>query len=349
MKHFVDQFPDRKININGIDTLYFGGTAYLGLQTYKPFLKIFNGNIKKYGTNYGASRKSNVQFSIYQKVENYLAALAGSEDCLTVSSGFLAGQFILQQFNTKEYKIFYAPNTHPALQLRLSKTYATFATLNIAIREHLASKTKEKPVVFLDSIDFSGCNYPDFEGLKALPLSDITLVVDDSHGIGIIGEEGGGIFSLLKPLSPQELIVCCSLSKAFGVQAGAIFADQERISRLKEMPLFGGASPATPANVATLYDAQKLYKERREQLQEHITYFSSNLHCALTISKMPNHPAFSFGNEALVQYLEKEHIVVTNFNYPNKDSAVMSRIVLSAYHKKKDLKKLLQLLNNFSN
>ncbi len=96
MTHFIDSFPSRTVNIDGDFYSYFGGTAYLGLQDFRPFQDIFIENLKRYGTNYGASRKSNVRFTIFEKAEQLLANLVASEACLTMSSGFLAGQFLAQ-------------------------------------------------------------------------------------------------------------------------------------------------------------------------------------------------------------------------------------------------------------
>ncbi|MFS4467956.1 hypothetical protein [Maribacter sp. 2210JD10-5] len=39
MVHYIDTFPGRKINVAGKSYLYFGGTAYLGLQQWPEFQK----------------------------------------------------------------------------------------------------------------------------------------------------------------------------------------------------------------------------------------------------------------------------------------------------------------------
>lgn len=352
MIHYIDYFPDREINIQGEKYLYFGGTSYLGLQTDPDFQELFIENVKKYGTNYGASRKANIRISIFEEAENYLANLVGSASCVTLSSGYLAGQFIAQALDQKEYKLFYAPNTHSALSTapisgNKPKPYITFSALNIALRDHLETKKTTTPVVFLDAIDFSGANYPDFEGLQLLPLSAIILVVDDSHGIGIVGEKGGGVYRQIHQLNPKELIVCCSLGKGFGIQAGAIFGTQNRISELVSGDFFGGSSPTSPANLASMLHAEKIYTAKRVLLQLHIQTFIKNLHPLATFKFMEGHPAFSFANEDLTTYLEKNKILVTSFKYPNENAPLMSRIVISAGHKKADILKLCNVINSF--
>ncbi len=345
MAYYIDSFPGREINIKGKPYLYFGGTAYLGLQTDPTFQEIFIKNIHAFGTSYGASRNSNVRLSIYGEAEAYLAHLVGSEASTTLSSGYLAGQFVLQYFDVPEYRLFYAPNTHSALQSHKATCYSTYAAMNDAVKKHLLEKSDCIPVVLMDSIDFSGKNYPEFEALKTLPLDRIILVVDDSHGIGVIGDNGKGVFQVLEALKPKELIISCSLGKGFGLQAGAVFGTNHRIATLTDSEFFGGASPASPATMATLLQAEKIFAKKRSILKQRITMFLEKTDDAKKFHWMKGHPAFSFGNPSLTEQLEQQGIIVTNFSYPNEEASVLGRIVISAAHKKEDLQKLIRAVN----
>ncbi len=347
MTHYIDEFPGRKIKIGDQNYLYFGGTAYLGLQTVKKFQRILIGNIKKYGTNYGASRISNIRLSIYDKVEDYLAKLVGSEACITLSSGYLAGQFVRQYFNSSAYKTFYAPNSHPALQLSENENNSTYKDLKRELDVYLKQTSAVTPVVFLDSIDFTGNSYPNFNGLKTLPLDKIIVVADDSHGIGVVGDNGGGVFKNLLALGAKEIVVCCSLGKGYGLQAGAVFGTKKRIQSMTETAFYGGASPATPANLATILDSGEILAKKRKKLNKRMLQFRKQLPKNHNFSIMDGHPAITFVNREFTDYLEKNKIIVTNFPYPNEDSSTMSRIVLSSCHKKKDLSKLNHLIKKY--
>ncbi|MCM4173363.1 8-amino-7-oxononanoate synthase [Arenibacter sp. TNZ] len=352
MTFYIDGFPGREIELDQKKYLYFGGTSYLGLQTDEAFQDIFISNIRKYGTNYGASRKSNIRISIYEEVERHLSHLVGSEACISLSSGYLAGQLVRQTLDTKTNKLFYAPNTHtalysPSLSDEQFKPYPNFTALNLAIRAHLKVDQSTIPVVLLDAIDFSGSNYPDFDGLKMLPLEKIILVVDDSHGIGIVGKNGGGVYSMLRELKPKELIVCCSLGKGFGIQAGTIFGSKIRMEELVDTPFFGGASPATPAALASLINGSELFNEKRAMLKDNIELFRSHIKALDRFKFMKEHPAFSFNDEEFTKYLKAQMIVVTSFRYPDVDAKLMSRIVISAHHKKEDILLLCNLINSY--
>lgn len=347
MTYYIDGFPGREINIHGNKFRYFGGTSYLGLQTDKKFQDIFIENIKKYGTNYGASRKSNVRLSVFDNAEKLLAEIVGCESAITLSSGYLAGQFVAQNFNTLDYKLFYAPNTHTALYNNYIRPYRTYAELNIALREQISLKNKVVPVVFLDTIDFEGSNYPDFKDLSGLPLDKVILIADDSHGIGIIGKNGEGAFPNLKRLKVKELIVCCSLGKSFGIQAGVVFGNSDRLEKLSNTAFFGGASPAAPAGLATFIEAQAIYYGKRTLLQSNIELFISSVQNIPYFNYMKGHPSFSFQDSHLTAFLEEMGFILTNFNYPEESSSLMSRIVLSSHHSSKDIEQLAKTLNTY--
>ncbi|MFS4418651.1 aminotransferase class I/II-fold pyridoxal phosphate-dependent enzyme [Maribacter sp. 2307ULW6-5] len=340
MVHYTDSFPGRTVAVNGTPHLYFGGTAYLGLQDHLHFQDIFIENTRRYGTNYGASRKSNVQFRVFHEAEALLAQLVGSEACLTLSSGYLAGQFLVQSLKSKTYRRFYAPNTHSALFSKKNKNYHSYADLRHDVEGHLGSGSAATPVLFLDSIDFSGQNYPHFSALGALPLEDMYLVVDDSHGIGVVGKDGEGVFARLRALGAKKLFMCCSLGKGFGIQGGAVFGHAADMDALRDSVFFGGASPASPAAMATLVQAQGLYAQRRDKLRQNLNLFLDQVPRPNPFVHMAGHPTFGFQNNRLAAGLLQRKIIVTHFNYPNDGAAPVSRIVLSAAHTDRDIAQL---------
>ena len=346
MIHEIDSFPGREIVHDGKKYLYFGGTSYLGLQNDSKFKEIYINNIKKYGTNYGASRKSNVRLTIFEKVENYLADVVGSESCLTLSSGYLAGQLISNYFHSQGHPCFYAPETHEAVHQLQSKNHKSIGHLIRDLKKAVKTDTKS-PVLFLDAIDLNGKNYPDFEWLNALPLHDIILVIDDSHGLGIVGEHGGGVFRSLKSSKCKELIVCGSLGKGFGIQAGVVAGNSQLINDLKSTHLFAAASPASPASLATLMESSEIHLKKWETLKKNIAYFIKKVNCLAALTYIDDYPAFLVKDKELPLHLLTHNIIITDFNYPTEDENAIQRIVLSAQHTKQDIETLARALNLF--
>ncbi len=344
---YTNTYPGREIILQDKSYLYFGGTSYLGIQANSHFQQIYSTNIKKYGTNYGASRRSNIQLSIFDEAETYLSEKATSEAAITLSSGYLTGQLIAQYFDTANYKTFYAPRTHSALSTNTTVHFKSYDQLNQALRLHLKSDSSTEALVILDTIDFFGGNFPDYSELKKLPLDKIILVADDSHGIGIIGNNGLGSYCALQQLHPKELIICGSLGKSYGIQAGVIFGSKTRINAFKDTSLFGGASPASPAGLATLIASENLYLNQRILLLQNISYFLAKLKNPKVLKSIRDFPSFMYKDPAFTAYLRTHYILLTHFNYPNTNAPLISKIVISAYHTQEDLDKLAFYANKY--
>ena len=343
MAHSIQRIPDREIFIEGKPYLYFGGTAYLGLQNYAPFKTLYLKNVSEYGMHYGASRKSNIKLNIYEQAEQQLAEWVGSEGCLTMSSGYLAAQLTIQTLLEKGHPVIAAPHAHTALLMpgveQTNNPQELVGLIDHKIEKNLC------PTLLFDTIDFSGNQFPNFEILQRLPLDKIILIGDDSHGIGLVGDNGNGCYQMLKQLNPSNLLICCSLGKALGTQAGAVFGNKEIIEVLENSAFYGGASPASPAFIATLMGATEIYSERLEVLKSRYQLLKYELRNPSYFNHLDGHPTFEFQNEGLAHALHQDGFIFTNFHYPNKNGPLVSRLVLSAYHTDEDIKKLAESVN----
>ena len=342
----INTIPGRRILVGSKSYLYFGGTAYLGVQTLPEFQSILVRNIQRYGTNYGSSRLSNVQVTVYENAEREISDWAGSEACISMSSGYLAGQLLAGYFHQNSYKTFYAPNAHSSLYTERDQLYADFSSLREALRNFIRTQSDRTPVVITDSIDFQTSTYPDYDELKTLPLERCILVADDSHGIGVLGYQGQGAFEVLSRLGAKELLVCCSLGKAMGLQAGAIFATASRTDILKKTALYAGASPSSPANLVTFLEAMSLYDQQRRQLLKNVELFNKGSKQMDLFESIPGYPVYISKEKGLAEHLLKNGICITHFHYPAENS-FQSRIVLSAHHTAQDIEKLYSLINEF--
>ena len=137
------------------------------------------------------------------------------------------------------------------------------------------------------------------------------------------------------------------MGKGYGIQAGAIFGSTHNIHLIKNMPFFAGASPATPAALATFVKAQPIYEEQLFKLRENMVLFEKLCAFMFKFNYTTDHPAYSYVNEELTLFLEKHHIIVTHFPYPANQHPIQSRIVLSAYHSKENINKLAFYINEF--
>lgn len=341
----IDKFPGRTVRIDGNDWLYCGGTAYLGLQDHRVFQSRFAENLFKYGTSYGASRQSNLRIQIFEEAETSLAHRSQAPFCLTLSSGYLAARFLITRLQENGYRIFPAPLSHPAVHPAEEAVYPDSESLLQAVETHLNSNDPRTPAVVFDTVDFTGSEYANPLWLNSLPLASIALVADDSHGLGIMGEQGAGAYPLLAKRQPKALFTCASLAKACGLPGGAVFGPKETLEPWRNHSSFAGASPMSPAALATYVQSGDLYLVQLEKLRRNLIHFESLVNGSKFLIQTKNHPAISHRSESLANAFEKSHIITSRFPYPTVESPNINRIIITASHLAGDLERVAELIN----
>lgn len=339
----VDKFPDRVIEIDQEQYLYFGGTAYLGLPTNTKFQELVVQNILNWGTTYGSSRTANIQLKAYDEGESFLASHIGSEKTVTVSSGMLAGKLVLEKLK-KETDCFYHLNEiHSAIQIENSFPIL----LNGKLNDRLLDSKPEKITILTDGVPSFETKPADLSFLEKISKSKaITLVVDESHSLGITGKNGSGIYSSIE-FPVKRKIMVSSLGKAFGLTGGVIASDSEFINQIKELETFTSAAGMNPAFVQTLSDAREIYKIQHQKLLDNLNYIDSILIKNSTILFDKNYPLIYLLSNELVEKLKHENIIIASFRY-KKEAEPLNRIVITANHLKQDLDKLVNVLNDFN-
>lgn len=336
----VEKFPDRVIEINQEQYLYFGGTAYLGLPTNAAFQNLVIQNILKWGTTYGSSRTANIQLTAYDAGETFLASHIGSESTVTVSSGMLAGKLVLEKLK-KETAVFYHLNEiHSAI--KTENSFPVF--INEKLNDRLLDSKPEKITILTDGVPSFQTKAVDLSFLKEIPNhKEITLVIDESHSLGIVGKNGSGIYDAIRFPIKRKILVS-SLGKAFGLTGGVIASHSQFIKEIKELETFTSAAGMNPAFVQTLSDASEIYKIQHQKLKDNLSYIDSILIKNNDILFDKNYPLIYLLSNELVEKLKQEKIVIASFKY-TKDAEPLNRIVITANHLKEDLDKLIQFIN----
>lgn len=340
----VSEIPNRVFYKDGNEFLYFGGTNYLGVTTLTEFQTILLKSFQKWGTSYGSSRSANIQLEIYKTAEDLLAKQIGTESAVTISSGMLAGKLALEHLHNTTDLLFHFPNTHPALLHPFSKPLIQNGQLN-----PLVFDTSYTVIgIVADAIPSLTVTPNDLSILKEIPSSKkITLLLDESHSFGILGNEGKGILNQYAFPKIQQKISIASLGKAMGLSGGFIAGDFKFIDALKKQQNFIGSSGMNPAFLETFVNGQSIYQFQRQKLKENLNHVSKNLLPSATLTFDKDYPVIYFDQDELVQLLLNNNIIPTSFPYPTA-SGKLSRIVISAHHTEADLNKMIDQLNIFT-
>lgn len=362
--HIAEGAAGRTVTLSGAEYLFFSGTAYLGMHMNETFRRFLLQGLEKYGSAYGSSRASNLQLRIYGEAEQRLADWMGSENCILLSSGFMAGQLAARTFKALGLRLHYAPGAHPALTA-WDSVDAADAAAGAALPEknsgppgNTSAQWKEWSENLLQKINAPGsgkhavlaCSIDplrsvkyDFSFLeKVLPGKNVVLVIDDSHGFGVFGGEGEGLSGTF----PRniEVIVLGSLGKGLGIPAGAVWATSARTKPFTESPFYMGASPPAPAYLYAFLKAGSLYREATAQLKKNIAYFENLLQGFTGVRHERGLPVFFLEDDSIADRLMGRRIFLSSFPYPEAGSKRVTRIVLNSLHTRDDLDRLAEAL-----
>lgn len=340
----INHYPGRTITIDGKHWLHFSGTAYLGLADHPRYQEKLIEGIRRYGANFGGSRRSNIQLDIFAEAEAFLAEWLGVEAVVCLSSGSLAGQLLIKYLE-QEYSCEYAPSVHPALigrGHRFQGSHAEWAQYLLSAQAH------PERILLSSSLDPLRAEAYDFSWLPQLPSHCKTsLVLDDSHGLGVLGEEGRGLFSQLPRVANMEYILLSSMGKALGLPGGIVGGSQALIEALWESPFFGGASPIIPAYLFAFLQCQSLYSEQRKLLSRNIHLFTQLNPQPQHLRHIPGHPVFYLKHSGLADFLIRNQILISSFHYPSTQDPKINRIVINAAHTTSDIEKLATLISQY--
>jgi glycine C-acetyltransferase len=192
---------------------------------------------------------------------------------------------------------------------------------------------------------------PQFEG-------GITIIVDDSHGVGAFGETGRGTEEYTNAKGID--IIVATLGKSLGVNGGYLVANSTVINFLRETaPFYIYSNPITPAEASSAAKALDILdSEKGKQLLANLRILTKRFEKGLTdlgheiiASEHPVVPLMIRDTQKtaeLVGYLTDKGILATGLNYPvvpKGDEEI--RFQVSADHTEFDIDYVLGVLKEF--
>jgi 8-amino-7-oxononanoate synthase len=340
----LDCGTSRKFSVLSEDYLFFSGTDYLGISQNDDFKSLYIQGIEKWGFNNGTSRNNNVQLNIYPEAEKLIAANYHAPAALVTSSGYLAAQLVVQSFFS-EKNILFSPLTHPAIWLnsKPSVEITSFESWKRDTIHHINTSPEEKFIIVSNAVDPQQPALLHFEDFSTIdPSKQVTLIIDDSHGIGFTRNEGKGVYQTLPQQKNITNIVVASMAKGLGIRAGLVLSDEATIDQLRKSGMFIGASPAAPASMYAYVEAQHIYRHAYQTLQINNQYFREKL--TQPFSCVEELPIYVSANEQLFGQLKQQKILISSFAYPSASDPLLNRIIINAAHQKEDIDQLLKAL-----
>ena len=268
--HELESKQDIEVMMEGKRRIMLGSNNYLGLTVNQEVIDAGVEAMKKYGTGCSGSRFLNGTLDLHNKLERELADFLGTEDCVTFSTGFQSNLGIISAICGRQDYIFNDRENHASIYDGCKLSYAKVTRYRHNDMADLEKRLAETPIdagklIVTDGVfSMSGdiCRLPDIAELAHKYKARV--MVDDAHGLGVIGKGGRGTASYFG-LEKEVDITMGTFSKSLASLGGYMVASANvcEYVRHNSRPFIFSAS-LTPASCATARAALKVIREHPE-------------------------------------------------------------------------------------
>ena len=273
------------------EVIILSSNNYLGLCDEPEVIQAGIDGLKKYGAGTGSVRFICGTFTVHRELEQALARFVGTPAAMSYVSAWNANEgFTATVVQEGDYVVSDALN-HASIidSIRLAKAITKCTTgvykhsdmddLRAKLRENAGAKRK---IIWTDgvfSMEGAIAKLPDI--LEIAREHDAIVVMDDSHGSGVLGKTGRGTAEHFGLLGEVDVITS-TLGKALGGAAGGFVAGPaelaDMLTQRSRPQLFSNALPPTVAAsaLASVRFIEK-HPERVETLRQNTKYFRERI------------------------------------------------------------------------
>ena len=261
------------VRMEGRKVVMAGSNNYLGLTAHPRVKEAAIKAIEKYGTSCSGSRFLTGTIELHIELEHKIARFMDKEEALLFSTGYQAGQGVISPLISKGDYILSDKDNHASIvagNLLSSSINANVIRYKHNDMEDLEKRLKNIPdgankLIVTDGVFSAHGTIVNLDALKKVAKKyNASVLVDDAHGFGVIGEEGKGTCHYFNAQDDIDLIVC-TFSKTLASIGGFVVGSERVINYLKHKSpaLIFSASP-TPASVAAASVALDILIEQPE-------------------------------------------------------------------------------------
>ena len=258
------------VTMEGRSVVMAGSNNYLGLTTHPKVKQAAIAAIEKYGTSCSGSRFLTGTIDLHVEMEEKIAKFLGKESALLFSTGFQAGQGVIQPIVGRGEYIFSDKDNHASIVA--GNMLASSVNIPVVRYKHNDMDDLERRLSKIDKqagkLIASDGVFSTFGSIVAADkLTEIakeynaTVMLDDAHAFGVIGPGGKGTAHHFGVQDDVDLTIC-TFSKTLASIGGFVVGDQSTINYLKHKSssLIFSASP-TPSSVAAAIAALEVLQE----------------------------------------------------------------------------------------
>jgi 8-amino-7-oxononanoate synthase len=265
----VESEQNPEVTVEGRRMVMLGSNNYLGLTSHPKVKEAAIEAVRKYGSGCAGSRFLNGTLDIHVRLEEKLAKFFRKDNALTFSTGYQTNLGIISSICGKDDVVVLDKLDHASIIDACRLSYAEvkkFKHNDMKSLDFVLSECGDRgKLVVIDGVySMEGDIAPLPEIVKLCKKHGARLMVDDAHGVGVLGRTGRGTaehFDLEKDVD----IIMGTYSKSMASIGGFVAADEDVIHFMKHTsrPLIFSASPP-PASVASVIAALDVIDQEPE-------------------------------------------------------------------------------------
>lgn len=277
----IESDQDTEVVISGKKVLMFGSNAYLGLTNHPKVKEAAIDAIKKYGTGCAGSRFLNGTLDLHIELEKRLAEFVGKEEAIIYSTGFQVNLGVVSCLTGREDYILWDELDHASIieghrlsySTKLKYKHNDMQSLEKQLQKCEPDKIK---LIVTDGVFSMEGDVAKLSEIIALAKKyNASVMVDEAHGIGVLGKQGRGTCDHFGVTEDVDLIMG-TFSKSFASIGGFIASDKETINYLRHNSrsyIFSASNtPAATAAAGAALDIMLSEPERIDHLWKLTNY-----------------------------------------------------------------------------
>ena len=259
------RFIDRtKVVFEGARYVFFGGNDYHRLSSHPQVVDAFCAAARTHGLSSAGSRVTTGNHPLYLELERDLARFLGVEASAVLPSGYLSNLVLLQAVAADFQRFFIDASAHSSLRDAAALLpadalhafrHADAQDLVAQLRTHL--RAGERPLVLTDGVFPSRGELAPLAAYRdAVAPAGGRILVDDAHGVAVVGATGKGSAGEWG-VAAEHVLMAGTLSKGVGAFGGFVAGSEELVRQVHERSLaFTGSTgmslPLAAAGIAAL-------------------------------------------------------------------------------------------------
>lgn len=352
------------LSVEGRSLINFCSNDYLGLASHPDISLALKQAADLYGTGSGASHLVSGHSVVHQKLEEQLAQYTGRPRALLFSTGYMANMGVINALVGRRDLVLQDQLNHASLLDggRLSQAdFKRYKHVDMAsLEQRLEQSSAERKLIVSDGVFSMDGNLAPLSEISTLAKKhNAWLMVDDAHGVGVLGPQGGGLVEQLGMNLKQVPVLVGTLGKSFGTFGAFVAGSEALIETLIQFSrsyIYTTALP--PAVAAATLASLKIVRQeswRRDKLVQLVTRFrrgAEQIDLQLGASNTPIQPVL-INNDAKVmqvgQSLRDAGFLVGAIRPPTVPVGTgRLRITFSADHSEEQVDQLVAALDSLN-